>query len=957
MHTLVDYGVNRLGLIICTLGLILTFALLTIAPGIAQADLSLMVTKTADLAQVAPGDSLTYTITIENTGTETATDVNMLDNLSQDLNFVSVEPIANCTTGSMIVCSFPLIASGDIETVIIEVNVTTDPISGLPFTDDPETDELTATTATNEDGSERPIVGSDGEVVTFEVSNTAIVMADGMEQEVSSEVTTLVTVSDGPTETALPEGTCGGQVVEGEDAELNGFVIVNAGAGTNGSVIEVPNGMGDSNSDPGPQTATFCFTAPEAGEYILEGNIQALTSSDNSFWVTVDGEIYLWDMPVATGYVIDEVSNRGVPGPVILTLDVGQVEVVVAVREDGARLDRLALARLIPNEVPVASLPPTTTFADTDNVPGEIVTLDGTASADSDGSIVGYNWTINGSATFTTDTATTKVALSDGINTIGLTVTDDGGATAEAVTQTLIVQPPGASDDCGVLLVEAEDASLDGFVVISSGAGTNGEAIEVPNGIGDANDIPGVHTASFCFTVPQTGNYTLEGNILASTDSDNSFWVTIDGENYLWDMEVDASYVIDEVSNRGGPDPVVLNLEAGQLEVVVALREDGAKLDRLELVGQNVVIPNQIPVAQLPDVTNVIDSDELDGENVTLDGSASFDNDGTIAVYNWTVNGTELDEQTRTTSVTLNDGLNTISLTVTDNDGATSSSVTQLITVGAPGAATCEQIVEAETGILTGNFQIGSDVNASNGQYVHVPNGTLSWVSEGNPHTATYCFGIVEAGTYVLNAVVYADTVSNDSFYVEIEGQTYLWDLNVAGVYVNDAVANRNGADPVLLELPVGDVEVIVYQREDGARIDTLAMVQVDSNTLTPLNFDFSQTVANQTPIANPGLPLLSLDTDGLPGEKVTLDSTQSYDLDGYLIDYIWLVNGEVIAEMMPTVFLQDGPNSIELIVIDNNGVQSVMTPITIFVERPSQAGPLLPVLPEVEVSPPPPLP
>jgi alpha-mannosidase len=67
------------------------------------------------------------------------------------------------------------------------------------------------------------------------------------------------------------------------------------------------------------------------------------------------------------------------------------------------------------------------------------VTLDASRSADPDGAIVSYAWSMNGSLIATT--VTTVVSMPMGTNVALLTVTDNQGATASAVA-TIIVQPP-----------------------------------------------------------------------------------------------------------------------------------------------------------------------------------------------------------------------------------------------------------------------------------------------------------------------------------------------------------------------------------------------------------------------------------------------------------------------------------------------------------------------------------
>jgi PKD repeat protein len=87
--------------------------------------------------------------------------------------------------------------------------------------------------------------------------------------------------------------------------------------------------------------------------------------------------------------------------------------------------------------------PPTASFTATPNpvLTGQTVTFDGSGSHDTDGSIVKYEWDLDGNGTYETTTTTpttTKTYSAVGAITVGLRVTDNGGATG-ATTRTISV--------------------------------------------------------------------------------------------------------------------------------------------------------------------------------------------------------------------------------------------------------------------------------------------------------------------------------------------------------------------------------------------------------------------------------------------------------------------------------------------------------------------------------------
>lgn len=120
-------------------------------------------------------------------------------------------------------------------------------------------------------------------------------------------------------------------------------------------------------------------------------------------------------------------------------------------------------------------------------------------------------------------------------------------------------------------------------------------------------------------------------------------------------------------------------------------------------------------------------------------------------------------------------------------------------------------------------------------QYVHVPDMDDGyWQVSGSPHKASYCFNVDAVGTYRLRAQINASNYNNNSFFVQVDGNPptgYLWDTDTTSGYESDYVADRNGADPFEVVLPVGDHTSTSYLREDGTILDTLELEFVSSST------------------------------------------------------------------------------------------------------------------------------
>jgi len=291
-----------------------------------------------------------------------------------------------------------------------------------------------------------------------------------------------------------------------------------------------------------------------------------------------------------------------------------------------------------PNQPPVANAGADISIT----LPANSTTLNGTASADPDGTITTYAWTkISGPATYTisnTSAASTGLTnLVQGVYSFGLQVTDNNGATA---ADTVIV--------------------------------TVNAALPPPN------QPPVANAGSDISIVLPINNSTLNGS--ASTDPDGSIttysWTKISGP---------ASYTI---SNAGAVTTGVANLVQGVYGFRLLVTDNnGATAADTVLVTVNPAPPppNQPPVANAgADVTMTLPTN-----STTLNGSGSSDPDGTIAAYLWTkISGPAsysiTNPNTTTTGlINLAQGVYNFRLQVTDNAGA-SSADTVVITVNAP---------------------------------------------------------------------------------------------------------------------------------------------------------------------------------------------------------------------------------------------------------------------------------
>ncbi|MDM7832105.1 PKD domain-containing protein [Cellulomonas edaphi] len=179
---------------------------------------------------------------------------------------------------------------------------------------------------------------------------------------------------------------------------------------------------------------------------------------------------------------------------------------------------------------PPVNQPPQASFVATPS--GLSVAVDSAASSDPDGTIVSRAWTFGDGATAGT-TAATHTYASAGDYTVGLTVTDDDGATASTTRQVTVAEPSSAlaADAFGRTVASGwGTADVGGAWTVNSAArfsvGSGVGRIQVPSGSTLTGALPGVastatdlHTTVTYAAQPDVTAYLyVTGRLVGSTD-------------------------------------------------------------------------------------------------------------------------------------------------------------------------------------------------------------------------------------------------------------------------------------------------------------------------------------------------------------------------------------------------------------------------------------------------------
>jgi hypothetical protein len=271
-------------------------------------------------------------------------------------------------------------------------------------------------------------------------------------------------------------------------------------------------------------------------------------------------------------------------------------------------------------------------------VEGSLVSLDGTMSTDTDGTIASYSWqqTVGPAASLddpssATPSFTAPAVSEDTVLTFELTVLDDQNAT---------------DTDSVDILVQ----------------------VDLPN-------APPIANAGIDQTVIEQSTVTLDAS--ASSDSDGSI------VSYSWTQTAGPGVTLDDPSSIAPSfiAPVVSVDTTISFQLTVTDNEGAFDSDLVDIVIQPAP-PNSPPTADAGQ-----DQSVAEGALVALDGTASSDSDGSISTYSWTqVSGPAVNLSDSSSSAptfvapqVASDTTLTFELTVTDDDGATGQDLVDVL--------------------------------------------------------------------------------------------------------------------------------------------------------------------------------------------------------------------------------------------------------------------------------------
>ncbi|HEX5713921.1 MAG TPA: PKD domain-containing protein [Solirubrobacterales bacterium] len=452
-----------------------------------------------------------------------------------------------------------------------------------------------------------------------------------------------------------------------------------------------------------PPTASFT-AAPNPVQTGKTVTYDAASSSDS------DGTIakYEWDLDGNGSYETDTGA----------TASASSSYATIGSRSVGLRVtDNNGGTATSSRNLNVLNSPPSASFTATPNPAptGTAVAFDGSGSSDSDGSVAKYEWDFDGNGSYEVNAGasaiTNKTFAAAGTRTVGLRITDNNGGTAtsslsveiqnRAPAASFTTTPStaqsgvaiafngaGSTDPDGTIAKYEWDFDNNGSYETDAGAtATTNRAFFTPGTltvglrVTDNNGASATTTrtvtvtnapavASFTATPnPASTGTTVNYDASASKDVDDGI------TKYEWDLDGNTTYE----TNTGTTASASSSYATSGTRTIRLRITNGAGATTTTSIS--VSITNRAPEPSFTATPNPV----LSGSNTVLNASGSKDPDGTVAKYEWDLdgNGTFEINSGSTSSTTRSfaaSGERTVGLRVTDNQGATATT-TRVITV------------------------------------------------------------------------------------------------------------------------------------------------------------------------------------------------------------------------------------------------------------------------------------
>jgi len=424
-----------------------------------------------------------------------------------------------------------------------------------------------------------------------------------------------------------------------------------------------------------------------------------------------------------------------------------------------------------------------------------------------------------------------------------------------------------------------------------------------------------------------------------STDSDGNIvkwqWSTSTGQNAL------------------GETATLIFTDIGTHTITLTVTDDDGDVATI----QRIITVTEAPVIEIPNEspTAVFITSPTQGQTpltINLDASQSTDSDGNIVKWQWSTSDGQ-NATGQTTSLTFTAvGTHTIALTVTDDDGAVATIQRTITVTEAPIIEIPNESPSAIFNISSTQgqvpFSVDLDANAS-----FDSDGTIIeyiWTSSDGKsalgQNTQFTFNTI--GMYTIELTIVDNegataTAQKEIIVEESPNQAPIAQITVSPTS-GDAplIVNVNASQSIDYDGYIADYDWSISNGQtfspsitfNDAGTYTISLTVTDDNGLTDTA---QETVTVFEPILDPEPPIADIGISSVNDLTVNLDGSQSFDFDGYIVEYAWTADGQTFFGETPSITFDDsGTYSISLTITDNDGLSdTIQETVTVFEPEP----------------------
>lgn len=729
--------------------------------------------------------------------------------------------------------------------------------------------------------------------------------------------------------------------------------------GTYTVTLTANDGRGASNSFQTDTASVFVNAPPFVDatipETLLTGEIfqfDASRSSDN------DGSVKAVEWDFGDGRTIRRKSIRKA------FFKAGSYDVAVTIRDDSGLSNATATERRTIVVADPENAPPIAVIGGADNgVVDGLMTFDGSASSDTDGTILRFDWDF-GDGQKRSGIKTSHVYRSAGSYKLRLRVTDNSGkpnGSSESVIDVVVVDRPNRP--AAIQVYAKSDAVVNEVITFDAGASADpdGNILFYKWQFGDGTTGTGP-VMSHSYDKP--GKYTVKLTILDDSNlgnkiSETAFDVLVKHpENRPPVAEMETSFVAEteqellfDASSFADPDGRVIGYRwdfgdghvseqaivrhayarPGTYSGMLIMRDDSGLDNGTSETPFSVVVSERANLA--PTAVAGADQTSLVAQVVSFDGGGSSDADGSLIRYDWDFGNGKTATGQRARIAYFEPGTYTVNLTVTDNSkqrNATSSDALVVTVSDQPNsvpvaamqpdrpAAIDETILfsgrnsgDADGNIISYDWRFGDGETASGIEVSHAYKSAGEYVAT---LTVTDDSGLAN------NKKVALRTIRVNQPPVAEAGP----DQRVTASVVEFSAAGSSDDDGeiILYEWNFGDGEagkgesVSHTYREPGTYTVGLRVTD-DSGSISDKDEDQLTVTINDLPVADSGPDIVAA-----PGEEILFDGSRSLDPDGSIERYEWDFRDGVFGSgrQVTHAFEKPGTYFVQLKVTDDTG-------------------------------------